>query len=49
MVFLADWSILAVPATNPLLLGLMPMADPMAVPSWPICVFPKFDYCYRPF
>lgn len=34
-VFLFDWSMFAVLATKPLLLGPLPWAVPIAVPSWP--------------
>jgi len=45
----------AVAATNPLLLGPSPIAEPIAVPSYPSYVLPNYwleagafycDYCY---
>ena len=50
-VFLFDWSIFAVLATKPLLLGPLPWAVPIAVPSWPSYVLPSWPefYCWRVF
>jgi hypothetical protein len=40
MVFLDDWSMFAVPATNPLLAGPEPSEEPLAVPRLPNWVLP---------